>query len=361
MSDPTILAIGNMLKTSQNIISVGPQGPEGQQGLQGPAGAQGPIGPQGIQGIQGGTGPTGPQGIQGIQGETGLTGPQGISSYQVWLNNGNSGTGADFLAAIKGEKGDTGATGSTGAKGDKGDTGATGAAGLGLPQGGTTGQILYKVSETDYDTYWSNPYVEVQPPSDEYFDVTVATADVTYTTDYSLNQGWTLNRTDVRTTTGHSMCFKGKTLTASVPGWTAIAKIRIRSFGNTNARIGFCIRELSSAKHVTFGYYLKAGATSLNVLHYTADDMHGETSAKNVTIRDLADASLKVNYDGTNINYYYSFDYGLTWILIHTELVTVPFTVAPDQVGLSLETCPQTNVFGQALNCYYWTLQEVEA
>lgn len=72
----------------------------------------------------------------------------------------------------KGDKGDTGstgatgatgpagATGATGAKGDKGDTGATGATGaagadgVGVPTGGTTGQVLAKASATDYDTEW---------------------------------------------------------------------------------------------------------------------------------------------------------------------------------------------------------------
>ncbi|MDY4593315.1 MAG: hypothetical protein SO434_07985 [Eubacteriales bacterium] len=47
---------------------VGPQGPQGEQGIQGPQGDQGIQGPQGEQGIQG------PQGEQGIQGETGRIG-----------------------------------------------------------------------------------------------------------------------------------------------------------------------------------------------------------------------------------------------------------------------------------------------
>lgn len=43
--------------------------------------------------------------------------------------------------------------GNDGAKGDKGDTGATG---QGVVSGGTTGQILAKKSNTDYDTEWIN-------------------------------------------------------------------------------------------------------------------------------------------------------------------------------------------------------------
>jgi hypothetical protein len=49
-----------------------------------------------------------------------------------------------------GPQGPTGPTGATGA------TGATGPAGVGVPTGGTTGQILKKNSNADYDTEWEN-------------------------------------------------------------------------------------------------------------------------------------------------------------------------------------------------------------
>lgn len=79
--------------------SAGPVGPEGPQG---------PAGPQGEQGIQGVQGPQGEQGIQGPAGATGATGPQG----------------------------------------PQGDPG------VGVPVGGTTGQVLAKNSNADYDTEW---------------------------------------------------------------------------------------------------------------------------------------------------------------------------------------------------------------
>lgn len=73
------------------------------------------------------------------------TGTAGLSAYQIWTNQGNSGTEADFIASLKGPKGDTGpagATGATGATGPKGDTGATGPAGAVGSTGpkGDTGQ-----------------------------------------------------------------------------------------------------------------------------------------------------------------------------------------------------------------------------
>ena len=101
-------------------------------------GQQGPQGPQGIQGLTGNTGPQGPQGL------TGNTGPQGLTG-----NTGPQGT--------QGLTGNTGPQGTTGQQGIQGITGDTGPAGQGVPVGGTTGQVLTKLSATNYDTAWQTP------------------------------------------------------------------------------------------------------------------------------------------------------------------------------------------------------------
>lgn len=75
-----------------------PKGEKGDQGEKGNTGDTGPQGPQGEQGIQGEQGPQGEQGIQGPQGEQGV----------------------------------------------------------GVPSGGTTGQVLTKKSNTDYDYEWKD-------------------------------------------------------------------------------------------------------------------------------------------------------------------------------------------------------------
>jgi len=52
--------------------------------------------------------------------------------------------------------------GPPGPKGDQGDTGPAGAAGpagIGVPPGGTTGQLLAKTSNDDYATEWVDPPV----------------------------------------------------------------------------------------------------------------------------------------------------------------------------------------------------------
>lgn len=72
---------------------------------------------------------------QGAKGDTGATGPAGPAGSQ-------------------GPKGDKGDTGDTGPAGPAGPTGSQGPAGVGVPTGGTTGQVLAKKSGTAYDTEW---------------------------------------------------------------------------------------------------------------------------------------------------------------------------------------------------------------
>lgn len=213
----------------------GPQGTKGDQGVKGDKGDKGEQGIQGIQGLKGDKGDQGTKGDQGVKGDKGdigprglgiqmldhldsvsqlpdpadyangdtfvidghyhtvyqgawvdlgnMTGPAGKSVYQSWLDEGNVGTQAEFLEAMKGadgiglqirgsfsstsnlptqgmingdayiinqqmyvwdgtqwsivgqvgpkgDKGDKGEKGDTGAKGDKGDTGLQGIQGL---------------------------------------------------------------------------------------------------------------------------------------------------------------------------------------------------------------------------------------
>jgi hypothetical protein len=70
--------------------------------------------------LKGETGATGATGLQGIQG---VTGANGLSAYELWIEDGNTGTESQFLASLQG---------ATGAQGIQGETGATGATG---PQG----------------------------------------------------------------------------------------------------------------------------------------------------------------------------------------------------------------------------------
>ncbi len=178
--DPTVLSelqtdmsdmradVDEVYNAYTNGDFVGPQGPQGPQGIQGPkgdtgeqgvqgevgpVGPVGPIGPQGIQGPQGSTGPMGPTGATGPQGPVGDTGPQG----PIGPKGDTGDTGPAGPQGIQGPQGPKGDTGDTGPIGPEGPQGLPGADGLGVPAGGTTGQVLTKLSNADNDTTWADP------------------------------------------------------------------------------------------------------------------------------------------------------------------------------------------------------------
>jgi len=131
---------------------VGPAGPEGAPGLQGPAG---PQGPQGVPGAQGSQGPVGPQGLQGdgVSYRGAYDASQTYVAHDVVVYDGSTyiavastsgAPDADPSWTLFVAKGDTGPAGATGAMGPaglpgpqglKGDTGATGPQGLQGPAG----------------------------------------------------------------------------------------------------------------------------------------------------------------------------------------------------------------------------------
>ena len=99
----------------------------------------------------------------------------------------------EFLVSLKGPQGPQGVAGPTGPQGPKGDPGEqgpqgkqgpqgqAGAAGVGVPSGGTTGQVLAKASATNYDTEWVNPGIQSNTASQSAFstvsNIVTTTAD----------------------------------------------------------------------------------------------------------------------------------------------------------------------------------------
>ena len=90
--------------------------------------------------------------------------PDGGTTGQVLTKNSEFNGDATWQDPTGGTgSGEAGPKGDTGPAGPKGDTGATGLtgpkgdAGLGIPAGGLAGQILSKISNTDYNTAWINP------------------------------------------------------------------------------------------------------------------------------------------------------------------------------------------------------------
>ncbi|MBD1383980.1 collagen-like protein [Mucilaginibacter rigui] len=113
---------------------------------------------------------TGPQGPKGDKGDTGTTGANGKTILNGTSNPSNSttGTNGDFYLNTNtyqlfgpktgGEWGlgtsIIGLTGEQGEPGPQGEDGPSGEPGVGVATGGTTGQVLSKLSDADFDTGW---------------------------------------------------------------------------------------------------------------------------------------------------------------------------------------------------------------
>ena len=135
-----ILLVGNNTWTDNGPFSgvAGPQGPQGVQGEQGP------------QGIQGETGRSF-QIYDTLESFASLPDPTTVTNNNVYLilkDEEGSVFPIPHIAVLLVASQSWYDVGSIGTQGPKGDTG------LGVPEGGTTGQVLVKNSDTDYDTSW---------------------------------------------------------------------------------------------------------------------------------------------------------------------------------------------------------------
>lgn len=135
----------------------GKDGKDGKDGINGQDGITPTIGNNGnwylgdtdtgkpSRGIQGETGPAGADGRDGIDGQNGTNGVDGYSPTATVTKSGNTAT-----ITITDKNGTTTTTVSDGTNGTNGQNG------VGVPTGGTQGQILAKATGTDYDTEWIN-------------------------------------------------------------------------------------------------------------------------------------------------------------------------------------------------------------
>ena len=151
---PSVDDSGNLSWTNDkglpNPDPVNIKGPKGDTGATGEQGATGPQGPQGETGATGAAGPQGEQGDPGPAGADGIT--PTIGENGNWYL-GETDTGKPSRGE-QGLKGDTGEQGPKGDTGEQGPQGLPGPTGPGVPTGGTTGQVLSKNSDSDYDTIW---------------------------------------------------------------------------------------------------------------------------------------------------------------------------------------------------------------
>lgn len=167
-------------------------------------------------------------------GGSGTPGADGASAYEIAVANGFVGNEAAWLASLVGATGATGpagangadgadgadgAPGATGPAGPTGPAGADGADGVGVPAGGTTGQVLTKVDGTDYNTQWSDvsggdpyPWVVVTLASDFTNSTTTAQNVTGFLFTPAANKGYLIEI--------YASCESVATTTGPRPGWT---------------------------------------------------------------------------------------------------------------------------------------------
>ena len=138
--DKKLSEIDAQVSTVSKLI--GPQGPKGDKGDKG---AQGPAGVAGKDGKDGRDGKDGKAGKDGDDGKAGIS----VVGASVALD------GSLVLDLSNGSQIDAGeVVGPAGPSGMGGPQGLQGPAGVGIATGGTTGQVLAKVDDTDYNTEW---------------------------------------------------------------------------------------------------------------------------------------------------------------------------------------------------------------
>ena len=118
--------------TSLNVKATGEKGADGKDGI------------NGVDGKDVTNGTNGTDGINGVDGKDGTNGENGKSAYEIWLDNGNTGTEEDFLNWLKGEKGADGKDGINGVDGKDGTNGIDGKDGKD-GKDGANGKSAYEI------------------------------------------------------------------------------------------------------------------------------------------------------------------------------------------------------------------------
>ena len=171
LDDGTVLT-GNMEVLDGEDGAPGAPGANGKDGKDGKDGGPGPAG-KGIASIEQVTGesqilityddgteadpidiPTvaGADGKDGKDGTNGTNGTDGVSpTVEV-----KTSTDSSYILTITDKNGSYDTPNLKGADGADGQDGQDGTDGVGVPSGGTTGQVLKKKSGTDYDTEWGD-------------------------------------------------------------------------------------------------------------------------------------------------------------------------------------------------------------
>lgn len=306
----------NRIPVPQRVV-----GPTGATGFLGPTGFSftGPTGNTGAPGQATFTGATGPSGVTGATGtpgsatNTGATGPTGAQ--------GNVGPQGAQGLGITGPTGNTGplGTGPTGNTGPVGAastvTGPTGPAGSGGGGGGAA------------------PYDTVTAPVFSAF---------TFNNQGGASGGNWVSGSGVylyEVPSGNgSNELRG--LLKAVPGggtWTVDIGVTQPIPAEEYTGFGMQLRETSSGKSLIFFIQNNGSNNQLYVADVTADSGGSFNTDTNTGTFWGNYIFLRCHYDGTNYNFYYSFD-NIVWTFIYQIAKTSKFTSAATHIGIMAST-----------------------
>lgn len=147
--DSNLLLLALEVKKLKKKVSAPPVPVKGNKGDKGDKGETGARGADGLDGQQGA------KGDKGDNGKDGENGVNGVSVVDAEVD-------IDGTLAFSLSNGETIKT-SGEVVGPKGPPGMQGAAGVGIAAAGTTGQVLTKASDDNFDTTWSTPFSPASP------------------------------------------------------------------------------------------------------------------------------------------------------------------------------------------------------
>lgn len=172
----TVVKTGTNIAPNFAFVFENIKGDKGETGATGATGPRGPEGPAGMGTITIGTTTTGEPGTAASvtntgtaqdavlnftipQGATGANGADGADGAAATIAVGTVSTGAPGSAATVTNAGTSSAAvfNFSIPQGAAGANGQDGADGVGVPTGGTAGQVLTKVDGTDFNTQWATP------------------------------------------------------------------------------------------------------------------------------------------------------------------------------------------------------------
>ena len=245
----------------------GPQGPVGPVGPQGPVGPEGPQGQIGLQGPVGPEGPIGPQGPRGVQGDVGPAGPQG----------------------------------DVGPQGPKGEQGKPGENGVGVPVGGTVGQVLTKKTATDYDTEWTDPQGGGSGLPEGGTTGAILTIDTEGNPAWTSSMGWSPNPMGSKTNFTQTLTYNidanvsaGQTFTAEIDGdGYGLLYVSVHSNGDSSSPAGGYYRREGEYK-ILYKLYTSGGAVE-QLRYERVTTYHPNLSGK-VSIQLTANNTILVTF-----------------------------------------------------------------